>query len=82
MGNNIYASYTTRLRDYNNYTTQGIKTRLVTADVKLAYLLSIWNTELTAGITFHKQSSTLGTVMGNYIYIGIKTLLFNDYRDF
>jgi len=80
MGQNIFASYASRPRDYGNFTTQGVKNTLTFIDLKIRYLLAF--TWLEAGVTSRMQSSVLREQNNLYFYFSLKAPLWNEYRDF
>ncbi len=84
VGNNIFLSYNTRNQDYNNFTTQGIATTLLQADLKYSfYLIPNMNLRIEAGIIQRSLSNSRGFIEQTpFLYAGIKTSLYNFYRDF
>ncbi len=84
VGQNIFLSYTTRPYEYDHYTTQGVKNTFLQSDVKLTYLLlPQMNLRIELGYIQRSLSDTKGlNIQAPYIYFGIKTALWNFYRDY
>ena len=83
-GGDIYKFNTTRQSGYGNYTGQGLKSHLSYQELKVSYLINpFWNLLIEAGmvnrqrITQDRQSE-----FGQYFHLGIKTALYNQYKDF
>ncbi len=82
-GQDIYKSYNTRLRDYGNYSTQGVKTHLAVADVRFAYLLNrLLNLRIELGILYRNKTSNISTDQSTWVTIGIRSSFRNIYYDF
>jgi hypothetical protein len=82
-GNDIYKSYNTRVQDYGNYTTQGLRTTLVIADVRVAYVLNpLLNLRFELGILYRNESSVLSSNQSTWITFGIRSSFRNLYYDF
>ena len=84
VGQNIFLSYTTRNKDYGNYTGQGINTTFIQAELKYSfYLIADWNLRFEAGFVQRMYQNTKGfDKQTPFVYIGIKTNLYNIYRDY
>lgn len=83
MGKNIFEPYVSRPRDYGNYTTQGIKTTLTNLQANINYMVYFSKPMyLEAGVVYRIISSTIYKESTPYIYLSIKTPLWNEYRDF
>lgn len=84
MGQNIFLSYTTRPYDYLHKTGQGVKTTFVQADLRYTfYLIADLNLRLEAGIIQRMYKNAKGFDRQTpFIYAGIKTNLYNAYRDY
>ncbi len=86
-GGNIYWSYLNRTsesgqRDVGHVTTQGLKTTLNYAEVKLAYVLNPkFNFQFEVGIISRKLKS-VNQVFDNFIYFGFRTNIFNENFDY
>lgn len=84
IGQNIFLSYTTRNGDYGHYTGQGIKTNFFQAELKYSfYLIADWNLRIEAGIIQRVYQNVNGLDKQTpFVYAGIKTNLYNAYRDY
>ncbi|HRD37011.1 MAG TPA: hypothetical protein PLC65_00130 [Bacteroidia bacterium] len=84
LGQNIFLPYTTRPFEYGHRTTQGIKTILLQSDIRLTYfVLPQMNLRLELGYIQRSESTDKGYQLQNpYIYFGIKTSVWNFYRDY
>lgn len=84
LGQNIFLSYTTRPFEYGHKTTQGIKTNLLQSDLKLTYfVLPAMNLRVELGYIQRTETTQNGYELQNpYIYLGVKTALWNFYRDY
>lgn len=82
-GNNIFKSYTTREQEYYNFTGQGITSKMIYTDLKLSYIIKPENMlHAFIGITNRIEKLPAQNLNTTFIYLGIKTSLFNSYRDF
>jgi len=85
-GQNIFESYSlVQLQGniYGNYTTQGLRTKLLINDFRVAYLLvPAIHLKIEAGITERFQSSVEQTYSTPFVYLGIRTLFGNFYTDY
>ena len=84
VGQNIFLSYLSRPYDFGHYTGQGIKTTLLQGDFKVTYLLfpSI-NMRAELGYIQRSLSNERGFMRQTpYIFFGIRTGLYNRYRDY
>ncbi|HEY1037954.1 MAG TPA: hypothetical protein VGF30_01035 [Bacteroidia bacterium] len=86
VGQNIFLSYVhaAKNRPYGNYTGQGIKTTFMQAELRYTfYLVADWNLRLEAGLIqrIYKNERNFDRETP-FIYAGIKTNLYNSYRDF
>ena len=83
FGQDIFKSYDTRYRNYGNYTTQGIKTDLFIADLRLAYVLNpLLNLRIELGVLYHSQISNLKSDKSTWITLGLRSSFRNLYYDF
>ncbi len=84
VGQNIFSSYLTRNKEYNNFTTQGVKTVFAQAEIKYTfYLIPNINLRIEAGLIQRSLSNNFGFIYETpWLYAGIKTSLYNFYRDF
>ena len=82
-GHDIFESYIDRDHDKKNYTTQGIKTYVKTAGVRVAYLIDhAMNAELELGWMTRSESSSIFSLNTSIVFFGIKTGIWNSYRDY
>jgi hypothetical protein len=83
FGKNIYLPYNLRIRNYGNYTTQGVKTSLITNEISFNYLiLPKWNLAFQTGYKLYYSSGSPALINDNYFFIGISTLLYNNDIDY
>lgn len=84
MGQNIFLSYNTRFQDYENYTTQGVRTTVAQSHLKFTYfLIPDLNMRLELGYMQRSEENGMGYHLENpYIYLGFKTSFWASYRDF
>ncbi|MBS1636076.1 MAG: hypothetical protein JST26_09185 [Bacteroidetes bacterium] len=84
LGSNIFLSYTTRPYDYGHKTTQGNKFTLMQSDIRFTYyMIPQMNLRLEAGYIQRSEKDQLGyELQSPYFYLGIKTSIWNFYRDF
>ena len=77
-GGNIYNSYGTAFKEYNNFTTQGEKITVFENEIKFSYLINpIWHLEFQIKYVFMKQSFNFDKKTEHYFSMGLKTLLYN-----
>jgi maltoporin len=82
-GKNIFISYNKRPKDYGNSTTQGIKTELITASIRGAYILDTkMNLKIELGFAARMERTEKKTVQTPFVFIGIRMDLSNLYNDF
>lgn len=86
-GKNIYLSYSTREQDDNNAVAQGLTANIFYAEGRLAYIVNpSYNMRLEGGLSFRgKQFVNEGDGTNYnrpYLYVGLRTGLFNNYFDF
>jgi len=82
-GNNILLPYTTRPQDYNVYFFQGVSTRFVHVQLQLGYQFKRFeNLEIFAEILLRASKNSLGSSFTMSPLIGIRTFLWNDYRNY
>lgn len=84
LGQNIFLSYTTRPYDFGHKTTQGLKQTILQSDVRLSYfLIPQLNLKLELGYIQRNENFTQRYLLQNpYLYVGIRSSLWNTYRDF
>ncbi len=83
FGKDIYKPYGTRNSDYNNVTTQGLKTSLLVATGKVSYLINPkYNLRLELGGLIRSESNTMGEHNTNLVSFGLRSSFRNFYDDF
>lgn len=84
VGQNIFLSYTTRPYEYGHKIGQGVKTTFMQSDLRLTFfIVPQMNLRLELGYIQRSQSDPRGYELQDpYIYFGLKTSLWNFYRDF
>jgi len=83
FGKDIFKSYDTHPKEYDNYIGQGIKTKLTYKDFKISYLLNLsTNLNISLGISDRIEKSVIINKHSTFIYFGIRTSLHNFYYDF
>jgi hypothetical protein len=82
-GKDIFLSYTTRPKDYYNYTGQGFHSTLMTASLRAAYIIHAgMNLKAELGVADRIHQTLYSTRHMPYIFVGIRTDLYNRYSDF
>jgi hypothetical protein len=83
VGQNIFLSYDMRNADFGNYVGQGIKYHVIQGEFKFTYfLIRGLNMRLEAGFIERYITAANGYQMATpYTYVGIKTSMYNFYRD-
>ena len=84
IGQNIFISYLSRPYDYGHKTTQGIKTTLIQGELKLTYyVFPKINMRVELGFIQRSFQNELGFIRETpFVYFGLRTGLFNRYRDY
>lgn len=84
FGNDVFKSYRTREEDFGNFTGQGTARKLFYNQTRACYLLGKWGLMAEAGVETRMISSPSLSAGENSILVfaGVKTALFNSYRDF
>ena len=83
FGKDIFQSYETHPKEYENYTGQGLKTTLMYKDFRISYLVNpATNLNISLGISDRTEISSLASKHSTFIYFGIRTSLHNFYYDF
>jgi hypothetical protein len=84
VGQNIFLSYTTRPFEYGHYTGQGVQNNILQGSFKLTYyLIPDMNLRLELGYLQRSEVSKSGYVLQNpYVYFGIRSSIWNSYKDF
>lgn len=82
-GSNIYNDYLKHPNEHGNYTGQGLTSKILFNQVKVGFILiPQTNLSVEIGIINRTESNAINSYSTNYIFGGIKTSLFNVYRDF
>jgi len=82
-GGDIYESNIDRPSDYGHYTANKNPTELIHNDLKFTYMIHPYiNLLFEAGAIHRIQSSANRKFTTDYIYIGLRTALYNTYHDF
>jgi hypothetical protein len=85
LGQNIFLPYDSRTGgDYNHRMGDGLKTVIGTAEFRTSYLIvPSWNLKAELGLTYQTRKSTgLPAREAEIITFGIRTSLYNTYRDY
>lgn len=84
LGSNIFLPYTTRPYDYGHHTLQGDKFNLLQSDIRFTYyLVPQMNLRFELGYIQRSESDQKGyELQSPYFYIGLKSSIWNFYRDF
>lgn len=83
FGHDIFKSYITRDHEYGNSVGQGYKTNLVIAGLRVAYLFTNHeNLEAYGGMTARGEILQGKNLYTFLMYVGVKTALWNTYRDY
>jgi len=82
-GKDIYKNYTTRIDDYGVFIGHGLKTNLLYADAKLAYVVNPKNNlRIEVGYTLRRESNSQWTDKQGMFNIGLRSSFRNLYQDF
>jgi hypothetical protein len=83
FGQDIYKSYTSRYRDYGTFITQGVKTDLLYADVRVAYVMNpLTNLRFELGAVYRRLTSPVTTQESMTVTFGLRSSFRNLYYDF
>jgi hypothetical protein len=84
VGQNIFLSYNTRPFDYGHYTTQGVLTKINQAHFRFFYqLVPELNLRLELGYIQRSEKNDRSYQLENpYFYVGIRSTIWNNYRDY
>jgi hypothetical protein len=83
FGKDIFKSYDTRLRDYGNFTTQGVRTNLTYIDCRVSYVLNpVINLRLELGVAYRNATSATISEQSTYVTLGLRSAFRNIYYDF
>ncbi len=87
-GQDIYKPYDTRERDTGNEIAQGVTSTVMYVEARLGYIVNpSYNLRLEGGVvlrnqTFENPAFSNQDYDGIYVYLGLRTGLFNNYYDF
>lgn len=82
-GKNIFISNRFKRAEHGNTIAQGIKTKLFYAQLAVSHLLKpTYNLRIETGFMVRSEINNLQKMNTSLVYIGIKTNLYNTYRDF
>lgn len=83
VGQNIFLSYTTRQKEYGNYTLQGVRTFFNHSQLELSYLIvPVMNLRAQTGFIYRQQTDVAFRFTNLWFYAGISCNVFNFYRDY
>ncbi len=83
VGQNIFLSYTTRGKEYGNYTLQGIRTYFNHTQVEFSYLLiPVMNMRIQLGLYYRHQNEVNFKFENLWFSGGLTCNVFNFYRDY
>jgi hypothetical protein len=84
VGQNIFLSYTKRASEYGQGLQQGNQMHFMQGEIKFSYfVIPGLNMRLEAGIIQCYMHGDLGYINETpYVYLGIRTAMYNFYRDF
>ncbi len=80
-GGNIYESYNSHPKEHNNYIGQGVKTNGINLIISTAYVYDK-KTNLQLFLENHFQGNTYTKLPFYQLVIGIRSCLWNDYRNY
>ncbi|MCB0801625.1 MAG: hypothetical protein KDB74_00885 [Flavobacteriales bacterium] len=82
-GENIQLSNVSRTKEYENYTKQGLFQQTIFADASIAYCFQEkWNATVSLGASYRKSTIETSSTTNQFIYLNVKTNLFNRYFDY
>lgn len=83
IGQNIFLSYDKRASDFGNHIAQGVQYRIIQGEFKFTYfIIRGLNLRLEAGV-IERYTHAIGCSSSMpYVYAGIKTSMYNFYRDY
>jgi len=82
-GGNIFASYVTRESEYGNSTTQGLKTAIINIGGGVScVLIKDYNLRAELGFRYRISDNSLQTDKDAWVYLALRTNLWNSYDDF
>ncbi|MGB0178199.1 MAG: hypothetical protein ACPF9D_13615, partial [Owenweeksia sp.] len=91
-GSDIYKAYTTREKDYNNNTGQGLEASLTYVLLRAAWLINVESgfkveaglqlRQMNAGLDETANTRSLPLGGSNMVFVGLRTEFLNRYFDF
>jgi hypothetical protein len=84
IGQNIFLSYNTRPYDYGHYTTQGVLNTIVQSELRCTwFIIPDLNLRLELAYIQRAENNKMNYNLQNpYFYLGIKSSIWNSYRDY
>ena len=84
VGQNIFMSYSTRGQEFGNYTGQGLKTTVLQNQLRVAWhVLPLLGARIEAGYVLRAEQGEKGfTLHAPYVYVGFRTAIFSETKDF
>jgi hypothetical protein len=83
MGRDIFQSYITRPHEFGNELTQGVKTNLIIAGLRCAYMIKPeWGTQFEAGCLFRTERNEQLVLNTAMVYIGFKSRLWTEFDSY
>jgi len=83
FGKDIFKSYETRFREYDNTVSQGLKTNLYFVDFNAGYFVNpSANLHFYLGYRYRNEKNDEENQKLSYFYVGIRTSIENFYYDF
>ncbi len=83
VGQNIFLSYTTRGKEYGNYTLQGIRTYFNHSQIEISYLIvPVMNLRANIGLIYRTNNDVAIRYTNVWLYAGLTCNVFNFYRDY
>lgn len=83
FGENLQLSNTTRVKEYENEIAQGLKSTVHYLEFSAGYLVNeSWNTTVNAGYVNRQETFNGANTQNNFLYISLKTNLYNSYFDY
>jgi hypothetical protein len=82
-GMNIYKSYDLRNSNYGVYTLQGERTYLANYETSFNFMIKPkWNMAFQLGYKLYSKINNTESVFGNYVFVRLSTLLYNNETDY
>lgn len=82
-GGNLFVSYNNRSGTYNHEIGQGVRNALFYNSLRVSYLIDFdSNLRIEIGHVYRRVENEFGVNSTNFIYLGLKTNIWNRYQDF